>query len=102
MVGVEDVLIGAASVFSLGTTQKRTAKLKERLVTTRKQLKMQRFWRDKYNARRFVDSKEEEIRAIGSASIYLAGFTSVALFQLTVSFLFFLLLSLPNRILTTA
>jgi len=81
---METVLTGAASVFSIGSTHSRTWRLKERLEATKRHLEMRRFWRDKHNARRFVDAKEEEIRAIGSASAFLAGFTSVVLFQLAV------------------
>ena len=71
-------------MFSMTSTHSRTWRLKERLEGTKRYLEMRRFWRDKHNARRFVDAKEEEIRAIGSASAFLAGFTSVVLFQLAV------------------
>ncbi len=84
MASVEPLLTSAASVFGLRTSYNRTSQLKERLAITKRHLKRQRFWRDKHNSRRFIDEKEEEVRAIGSASIYLALFSCIALFQLPV------------------
>lgn len=81
---MDSVLSSAAGIFSLGTAQRKTRLLQRRQKITRGQLQQRRFWRDKHNSRRFVDEKETEIRAVGAASIYLAGFTSVALFQLAL------------------